>query len=51
MRVEGASPNWNTNTGAQAVTSLISEKPAVMVIDNPDVRGADECPVYVDSVL
>ncbi len=47
MRVEGASPNWNTNTGAQAVTSLISERPAVMVIHNPDVRGADECPVYV----
>src|SRR6476620_914971 len=31
-------PNWNTNAGAQAVTSLISEKPAVMVIHNPDVQ-------------
>ncbi len=30
--------NWNTNAGAQAVTSLISEKPAVMVVHNPDVQ-------------
>ena len=31
-------PNWSTNAGAQAVTTLISEKPAVMVIHNPDVQ-------------
>ena len=31
-------PNWNTNAGAQAVTTLISEKPAVIVIHNPDVQ-------------
>src|ERR1700749_5303219 len=30
--------NWSTNAGAQAVTTLISEKPAVMVIHNPDVQ-------------
>src|SRR5882762_9796898 len=30
--------NWNTNAGAQAVTSLISEKPAVIVVHNPDVQ-------------
>src|SRR3954464_4192102 len=31
-------PNWSTNAGAQAVTTLISEKPAAMVIHNPDVH-------------
>jgi ribose transport system substrate-binding protein len=31
-------PNWSTDAGAQAVTTLISEKPAVMVIHNPDVQ-------------
>jgi ribose transport system substrate-binding protein len=37
VKFELRDANWNTNTGAQAVTSLISEKPAVMVIHNPDV--------------
>ena len=31
VKFEIRDPNWNTNAGAQAVTSLISEKPAVMV--------------------
>src|SRR6202162_4873413 len=31
VKFELRDANWNTNTGAQAVTSLISEKPAVMV--------------------
>ena len=31
-------PNWNTNAGAQAVTSLITEKPDVIVVHNPDVQ-------------
>ena len=31
-------PNWSTNAGAQAVTTLISENPAAMVIHNPDVQ-------------
>ena len=30
-------PNWNTNTGYQAVRVDL-EKPAVMVIHNPDVQ-------------
>ena len=37
-------PNWNTNAGAQAVTTLISEKPDVMVAAQPrraDLRQAD----------
>ena len=38
VKFELRDPNWNTNAGAQAVTSLISEKPAVMVIHNPDVQ-------------
>jgi simple sugar transport system substrate-binding protein/ribose transport system substrate-binding protein len=31
-------PNWNTNAGAQALTSLIGEKPDVIVVHNPDVQ-------------
>src|SRR6202453_339579 len=31
-------PNWSTDAGAQAVTTLISEKPAAMIIHNPDVQ-------------
>ena len=38
VKFELRDPNWNTNAGAQAVTELISEKPAVMVIHNPDVQ-------------
>jgi ABC-type sugar transport system substrate-binding protein len=32
-------PNWNTGAGAQAITSLIAEKPDVLVIHNPDVQS------------
>jgi ribose transport system substrate-binding protein len=38
VKVELRDPNWNTNAGAQAVTSLVSEKPAVIVVHNPDVQ-------------
>jgi ribose transport system substrate-binding protein len=38
MKVVVRDPNWNTNAGAQAFTSLIAEKPAVIVIHNPDVQ-------------
>ena len=38
VKFELRDPNWNTNAGAQAVTSLISEKPAVIVVHNPDVQ-------------
>ena len=37
MKVVARDPNWNTNAGAQAFTALIAEKPAVIVIHNPDV--------------
>jgi ribose transport system substrate-binding protein len=38
MKVVLRDPNWNTNAGAQAFTTLIAEKPAVIVIHNPDVQ-------------
>lgn len=38
VKVVARDPNWNTNAGAQAITSLISEKPDVMVVHNPDVQ-------------
>lgn len=38
MKVVVRDPNWNTNAGAQAFASLIAEKPAVIVIHNPDVQ-------------
>ena len=31
-------PNWSTTAGAQALTTLISEKPAVIIAHNPDVQ-------------
>jgi ribose transport system substrate-binding protein len=38
MKVVVRDPNWSTNAGAQALTTLISEKPAVIVVHNPDVQ-------------
>ena len=38
IKMEVRDPNWSTNAGAQAVTTLLSEKPAVMIIHNPDVQ-------------
>lgn len=38
VKVTSRDPNWNTNAGAQAVTALLSEKPDVLVIHNPDVQ-------------
>ena len=38
LKFELRDPNWNTNAGAQAVTSLVSEKPAVIILHNPDVQ-------------
>ena len=38
MKVVLRDPNWSTNAGAQAFTALIAEKPAVIVIHNPDVQ-------------
>jgi ABC-type sugar transport system substrate-binding protein len=50
-------PNWSTSAGAQAITSLISEKPDVMVVHNPDVQSyarllkkAEAAGIYVVQV-
>ncbi len=31
-------PNWSTSAGAQAITTLIAEKPAAIIVHNPDVQ-------------
>jgi ribose transport system substrate-binding protein len=38
IKVELRDPNWSTSAGAQAFTALIAEKPAAIVIHNPDVQ-------------
>ncbi len=50
-------PNWSTEAGAQAITSLIQEKPDVIVVHNPDVQSyakllkkAEEAGIYVIQV-
>jgi ribose transport system substrate-binding protein len=50
-------PNWSTDAGAQAITTLISEKPDVIVVHNPDVQSyarllkkAEEAGIYVVQV-
>lgn len=47
-------PNFNTGAGAQAIENLINEKPAVIVVQNPDVqtyakliKRAEEEGIYV----
>lgn len=32
-------PNWSTNAGTQALTSLIAEQPDIIVVHNPDVQS------------
>jgi hypothetical protein len=50
-------PNWNIDAGAQAITSLITEKPDVIVVHNPDVNSyarliqrAEQAGIYIISV-
>lgn len=57
VKFEIRDPNWNTNAGAQAITSLITEKPDVIVVHNPDVQSyarllkrAEEAGIYVVQV-
>ena len=38
MKVVVRDPNWNTSAGAQALTTLIAEKPAAIIVHNPDVQ-------------
>ncbi len=37
-RFDVRDPNWSTDAGSQAVTQLITEKPDVLVLHNPDVQ-------------
>ena len=57
VKVVVRDPNWNTNAGAQAFTALIAEKPAVIVVHNPDVqtyakliKKAEEEGIYVVQI-
>jgi ribose transport system substrate-binding protein len=57
VKFEIRDPNWSTDAGAQAITSLISEKPDVIVVHNPDVQSyarllkkAEEAGIYVVQV-
>ncbi len=38
VKIVTRDPNWNTNAGAQAITTLIAEKPNVIIVHNPDVQ-------------
>ncbi|RYZ12243.1 MAG: sugar ABC transporter substrate-binding protein [Comamonadaceae bacterium] len=38
VKVVVRDPNYNSNTGAQAITELIESKPAVIVVHSPDVQ-------------
>lgn len=57
MKIEVRDPNWSTNAGAQAVTTLIAEKPAVIIAHNPDVQTyarllqrAEKAGIYVVQI-
>lgn len=57
IKFEIRDPNWSTDAGAQAITSLISEHPDVLVVHNPDVQSyarllkkAEEAGIYVVQV-
>lgn len=39
INFEIKNPNWDTTVGAQALTALISEKPEVIIVHNPDVQS------------
>lgn len=38
MKIIIRDPNWDSNAGAQALTTLISMKPAAIVVHNPDLQ-------------
>jgi ABC-type sugar transport system substrate-binding protein len=57
VTVDIRDPNWSTDAGAQAITSLIQEKPDAIVVHNPDVQSyarllkkAEEAGIYVIQV-
>ena len=38
VKVSARDPNWSTSAGAQAIATVIGEKPDVLVVHNPDVQ-------------
>ncbi|PCI05144.1 MAG: ABC transporter substrate-binding protein [Hyphomicrobiales bacterium] len=57
IKIDIRDPNWSTDVGAQAITSLITEKPDVLVVHNPDVssyarllKKAEKAGIYVVQV-
>ncbi len=38
MKLEVRDPNWNTTAALQAVSSLIAERPDILVVHNPNVQ-------------
>lgn len=38
INIEVRDPNWDSNAGAQALTTLISQKPAAIVVQNSDLQ-------------
>jgi ribose transport system substrate-binding protein len=57
MKFEIRDPHFSADAGAQALTSLISEKPDVIIVHNPDVQSyarllkrAEEAGIHVIQV-
>lgn len=57
MKFEIRDPHFSADAGAQAITSLISEKPDVLIVHNPDVNSyakllkrAEEAGIHVIQV-
>jgi ribose transport system substrate-binding protein len=57
MKLEIRDPHFSADAGAQAITSLISEKPDVLIVHNPDVQSyarllkrAEEAGIHVVQI-
>jgi len=57
MKIEIRDPHFSADAGAQAITSLIGEKPDVLVVHNPDVQSyarllkrAEEAGIHVIQI-
>src|SRR6202020_2732743 len=57
MKFEVRDPHFSADAGAQAITSLIAEKPDVLVVHNPDVQSyakllkrAEEAGIHVIQI-
>jgi ribose transport system substrate-binding protein len=57
MKLEIRDPHFSADAGAQAITSLIAEKPNVLVVHNPDIQSyakllkrAEEAGIHVIQI-